>query len=140
MQPRTPTRLRLGDVDAQVVPVAMEGSALTPPDDPQVLGWWGRPAGASRGATLLVGHTVHTGGGALDDLENVPVGTRASVSGVGYVVTQVLVLSKADVSRRAELLFDQSGTHRLVVVTCEDYDPATGHYDSNVVLIARRGP
>jgi hypothetical protein len=134
--PTTPKRLHLTGIDAPVVPLHMTGSELTPPADPTVLGWWGRKAGAAHGVTLLSGHTVHTGGGDLDDLEDVRVGSIATVSGVRYRVTSNEVISKAALAERAANLFDQSGTHRLVVVTCEDYDPGTGHYDSNVVLTA----
>jgi hypothetical protein len=131
-----PTHLELGEIEAPVVPVALDGGALTPPSDPTTLGWWGREAGSAHGTTLLVGHTVHTGGGALDDLEEVPIGTVAEVNGVEYLVTSNEVISKASLAGQATDLFDQSGQPRLVVVTCEGYDPTTGHYDSNVVLTA----
>lgn len=108
-----------------------------PPSDPRVLGWWGSKAGAKHGVTLLVGHTVHTGGGTFDDLEEVPVGTDVNVSGVHYTVTSNRIISKAELAQEATHLFSQRGSHRLVLVTCEDYDPATGHYGSNVVLIAK---
>ena len=136
--PTAPTRLRLDGIDAPVVPLALSGSALVPPADPTVLGWWGRNAGAAHGVTLLVGHTVHTGGGDLDNLEDVPVGATANVSGLRYQVARVQVISKAALAEQAPRLFAQSGPHRLVIVTCEDYNPATGHYDSNVVLTATR--
>lgn len=132
--PKVPTRLRLGDIDAKVVPIELEGTALTPPDDPSILGWWGKRAGARRGTTLLTGHTVHTGGGMFDDLEETRVGDRAKVSGHSYEVTQVQVISKRALARRAPVLFDQSGEAKVVLVTCEDYNPATGHYASNVVV------
>ena len=136
--PTTPTRLRLDEIDAPVVPLDLSGSTLVPPDDPTVLGWWGKDAGARHGVTLLVGHTVHTGGGDLDNLEDVPVGATARVSGVRYQVASVKVISKTALAEQAPRLFAQSGPHRLVVVTCEDYNPATGHYDANVVLTATR--
>ena len=125
-----------GTIDSPVVPLELDGSSLTPPADPTVLGWWGRRAGARHGATLLVGHTVHTGGGDLDDLEDIAVGSAATVNGVDYEVARVKVISKAALAKQAPRLFGQGGPHRLVVVTCEGYDPATGHYDSNVVLTA----
>jgi hypothetical protein len=120
--------------DAPVVEAELTGVELVPPADPEVLGWWGQLAGARHGTTLLTGHTVHTGGGELDDLEDVPVGTVGSLSGVRYVVKRVLVIPKAALSRRAPSLFFQGGPHRLVLVTCEGYDPATGEYASNVVV------
>ena len=62
------------------------------------------------------------------EFEVVP-GERAS-----YEVTQVQVISKRALARRAPVLFDQSGEAKVVLVTCEDYNPATGHYASNVVV------
>ena len=134
--PDVPAHLRMPGIDASVVPRTLTGSALVPPPDPRVLGWWGRPPAARHGVTLLVGHTVHTGGGALDDLELVPVGATARVSGITYEVTSVRLISKPALAAHAASLFSQRGEHRLVVVTCEDYDPATGEYASNVVLTA----
>lgn len=134
--PQRPDHLRMGDIDAPVVPLVLSGTTLTPPADPTVLGWWGRRAGADHGVTLLVGHTVHTGGGDLDHLADVPLGTVAAVDGHRYRVTSNEIMSKAALARRAPRLLAPSGPHRLVVVTCADYDPATGHYRSNVVLTA----
>ena len=132
--PTVPTRLRLGSIDAPVVPLEMTGSALTPPDDPQVLGWWGKRAGARHGTTLLTGHTVHDGGGTFDDLEKTPVGVRAHLDRHSYEVRSVRVISKDELARRAPALFAQTGRPKLVLVTCEDYDRSTGHYASNVVV------
>lgn len=132
-----PHNFQTSGIEASVVPSVLNGSALAPPDDPTVLGWWGSKVGAKQGVTLLIGHTVHTGGGALDDLEGVAVGTAVKVSGVSYTVTRNQIISKAELARRAPHLFSQTGSHRLVVVTCEDYDPVTGHYASNVVMVAK---
>lgn len=130
-----PTRLRLGDMDAPVVPLELAGSALTPPDDPRTLGWWGKRAGARHGTTLLTGHTVHDGGGTFDDLELTPVGARAHLDGHTYRVTSVEVISKDELAQRATTLFAQTGPPKLALVTCEDYNRTTGHYESNVVVI-----
>lgn len=142
LAPRTPTRLHVADVSAQVVPLSLAGGALVPPPDPALLGWWGRRAAARHGVTLLVGHTVRRanwttyGRGALNDLEHLPTGSTATVSGVRYTVTSNRTISKAALARQAPRLFSQQGPHRLVLVTCEDYDPDTGHYRSNVVVTA----
>jgi len=77
--------------------------------------------------------------GKLDALEHVPVGTRAYVSGHTYVVTENMVISKTALAKRAVHLFQQDGPPQLVVVTCEGYDPSTGEYHDNVVLIAKKG-
>ncbi len=132
--PTVPQRLRLGDIDASVVPLALTGSALTPPDDPRTLGWWGKRAGSRHGTTLLTGHTVHDGGGTFDNLEHTPLGGHARLSGHSYQVTSVEVISKEELAKRAPALFAQTGRPKLVLVTCEDYQRATGHYTSNVVV------
>ena len=132
--PIVPTRLRLGGIDAPVVPLVLTGSALTPPDDPRTLGWWGKRAGSRHGTTLLTGHTVHDGGGTFDDLEHMPLGARAQLNGHFYEVTSVEVISKHELAQRAPTLFAQTGRPKLVLVTCEDYNRATGHYASNVVV------
>jgi hypothetical protein len=137
VEPRTPERLRLWKFDAPVIPIELDGDTLVPPDDPTVLGWWGRPAGAAQGTTLLVGHTVSTGGGTFDDLEHTPVGEIANVSGVRYRVERVDVITKAQLADRAPRLFDQAGEPRLVLVTCEGWNPATRTYSHNVVVVAQ---
>ncbi len=132
--PTAPTRLRLGNIDAPVAPLELTGSALTPPDDPNILGWWGKRAGSRHGTTLLTGHTVHDGGGTFDDLELTSLGEGAHLNGHSYEVTSVKVVSKDKLAERAPALFAQTGRPKLVLVTCEDYNPATGHYASNVVV------
>lgn len=127
-------------VDAPVVPVEVRDGTLFPPDDARVLGWWsdGAPAGAVAGGTLITGHTVHTGGGALDDLEVLEAGDTMHVRTRGgsleYVVAVVATYRKASLARVAERVFSQSVPHRLVLVTCEDWDGS--RYLSNVVVVA----
>jgi hypothetical protein len=133
-------RFRALGIDAAVVPIRTTGRVLTPPADPSRLGWWheGARPGAAAGTLLVTGHTVHDGVGVLDDLGRALVGDRVSVSGGGhritYGVTRVLVLTKAQLARRAPGLFDVHGPHRLVLVTCESWDGAG--YDGNVVVVA----
>ncbi|HVQ17795.1 MAG TPA: class F sortase, partial [Actinomycetes bacterium] len=76
------------------------------------------------------------GGGTFDHLEDTPVGARARLNGHSYTVTSVAVISKQQLARRAPVLFAQTGRPKLVLVTCEDYNRATGHYASNVVVTA----
>lgn len=137
--PRTVAVRALG-LEAPVVPIRSQGQLLVPPDDPSVLGWWsgGSVAGAGRGSALVTGHTVHDGGGALDDLELVPVGSTIVVGTdrgpLHYRATSVEVLDKAALARRAPHLFSRDVPGRLVLVTCEDWN-GTG-YESNVVVMA----
>ena len=128
-------------VDAAVLPVKAPNDTLIPPADPQQLGWWadGARPGAERGSALLAGHTVHTGGGALDDLEQLTRGQRVVVrtdrDEFRYEVVRVSVYSKGRLSRDAERVFSQEVPGRLVVITCEDWDGT--RYLSNVVVVAR---
>ncbi len=127
-------------IDAPVLPIFAEGNTLEPPPDPQDLGWWagGAEPGAAQGTALITGHTVHDGGGALDDLETVgpgtEIGVRTSRGLIRYVAESVAVLDKDTIARRAPELFDQEVEGRLVLVTCEGWD-GTG-YRSNVVVTA----
>jgi sortase (surface protein transpeptidase) len=127
-------------IDAPVLRIVTAGSTLTPPPDPQDLGWWagGAQPGAARGSALITGHTVHDGGGALDDLETLRPGAEIGVQTVDglirYVAESVDVLDKDTIAQRAPQLFSQGVEGRLVLVTCEDWD-GTG-YRSNVVVTA----
>ena len=128
------------DVEAPVVPVRTDGDVLVPPSDAQTLGWWSQGAepGARRGSALITGHTVHTGGGALDRLETLQSGDAIVVTtGRGeldYRVASVEVFDKGAVTRKSERLFSQEVPGRLVVVTCEDWDGE--RYLANVVVTA----
>lgn len=128
-------------IEARVVPIASEGTTLDPPANPQLLGWWsgGARAGAARGTALVTGHTVHDGGGAMDDLEQLRRGAPIRVvtprGSIRYVAKSVKVLDKAAMARQAPRLFSQTVRGRLVLVTCEDWDGSG--YRSNVVVTAR---
>nr|WP_246284000.1 class F sortase [Nocardioides perillae] len=141
-RPGAPLRVRVPrlGVDAPVDPVGAPGGTLTPPSDATRLGWWA--AGArpgQRGSVLVAGHTVSTGGGALDDLELLRRGddvvVRTTTGRRSYEVVSVQVLGKGVLARRAQQLFDQRVPSRLVLVTCEDWDGTA--YRSNVVVTAR---
>ncbi len=127
-------------VEAPVVPIKAADGVLVPPGDPTTLGWWaaGARPGDRRGSALLTGHTVHDGGGALDELEELTAGDRVTVavaSGpIRYAVSSVRTYSKGSLADRATSLFSQEVPGRLVLVTCEDWDGE--QYLSNVVVIA----
>jgi LPXTG-site transpeptidase (sortase) family protein len=127
-------------VDAPIIPIGVVDGILIPPADPQTLGWWsdGALPGAVRGGALVTGHTVHTGGGQLDDLEQVRRGDavriRTAKGVIRYAVTQVRIYRKATLARDAQEVFSQTGPGRLVLITCEDWDGSK--YLSNVVVYA----
>ncbi|BBH17137.1 hypothetical protein Back2_14240 [Nocardioides baekrokdamisoli] len=117
------------------------GGVLDPPANPREVGYWtaSAPPGASYGQTVVTGHTVHTGGGQMDHLATVKVGSQVEIVDQGftvyYTVTKVFKLSKRDVDLRSPELFGQSSpTNRLVLITCGDW---TGHgYLTNVFVWA----
>ncbi len=129
------------DIRVPVVPIGVTNDTLIPPSDPQQLGWWadGAKPGAKQGSALVTGHTVSTGGGALDDLEELNPGDRVSVhtdrGRVVYAVDKVRIYSKGAVAEHAERLFSQEAPGRLVLITCEDWNGEI--YLSNVVVTAR---
>ena len=87
----------------------------------------------------MTGHTVHTGGGALDRLEELRPGddvrVRTRNDTLEYAVRQVAIHDKGVVAAEARRLFSQEVPGRLVLITCEDWDGVA--YRSNVVVTAR---
>ena len=127
-------------VDSRVLPISGQSGSLLPPSDPQLLGWWreGRPAGAEYGSAVVTGHTVHTGGGALDHLGKLVVGdvvrVRTDQGWIRYVVQRSRVYSKAELARDAKEIFRLGGAGRLVLITCDDWNGS--FYESNAVVFA----
>lgn len=142
MPPSEPTRLvvpSLG-VRAPLVPIEVtpEG-VLPPPEDANTVGWWRRSAkpGARSGQTVVTGHTLSQGKGALDRLPEVKKGAFVDLvterGRMRYRVKRVVVLSYDEVARRAADLFAQDRQRgRLVLLTCTDFDGRV--YRSNVIV------
>jgi LPXTG-site transpeptidase (sortase) family protein len=132
---------RIG-VDAPVIPIeSNEDRVLLPPRDPGVAGWWsdGAAPGEPEGSAVLVGHTVrNNGGGIFDHVGTLRSGDTIEVVGsnsaLTYRVQSVDVLSKDDVARNAEQIFNQAGPGRLVVITCDDWDGEV--WQSNIITVA----
>lgn len=144
MSASAPRRLQIKaiGVDARVVPVSVGADAvLDPPADYHEVGWWDASArpGAGRGQTVVTGHTVHTGGGAMDRIGRLRPGQKVDVvtrrGTMRYRVQRVRVLSQAALARDAVRLFGQrGGSGRLVLVSCTGWNGSS--YDSNVVVLA----
>jgi LPXTG-site transpeptidase (sortase) family protein len=132
---------RIG-VDARIVPIqSNEERILEPPSERGVVGWWsdGAAPGEPRGSAVLVGHSVRNqGGGVFDDMGDLSRGDAIEVEApdatLTYRVQSIDVLSKEQVARNAEEIFAQSGTGRLVLITCDDWDGKA--WRSNIVTIA----
>jgi hypothetical protein len=129
------------DVRAKVVPLTLDPMrTLVPPSDPRLVGWWAdsAPAGASRGTTVITGHRVHTGGGALNGVPRLRPDHRVTLQTadgpVSYRVSRIIVLGKAQLARDADRVFDDTGPARLVLITCGDWDGEV--FRSNVLVFA----
>ena len=138
-----PSRLILPSIGVAttVSPIGTDGSlVLTPPSDYTTVGWWaaGARPGDGYGTTIITGHTVHTGGGALDNLASVHVGDRVTLQrsrqDLRYTITSVKTYRKGLLAAHAGSVFDQTGPERLAIVTCADYNGEI--YLSNTVVIA----
>ena len=131
-------------IDVPVLPIAPEGGVLYPPDDPRELGWYkyGARPGAVQGSAVITGHTVHTGGGALDELDDLRAGDTVRVSTangtIGYRVSDVSILSKTQFAHRAQKVFSSTVPGRLVLITCTDWDGQD--YLSNTLVYADPAP
>ena len=142
-----PRRLVVGAVDI-AMPVLATGvtadGQMELPADPSQVGWYrfGALPGDPEGSAVLGGHvdSVRYGTGPLARLAQVREGARVMVtSGEGqrlaYRVTSVERISKAALP--VDRLFDPTGPHRLVIVTCGGrYLPEAGGYEDNIVVIA----
>lgn len=135
-------------VKAPLVSVKMDKNAqLNPPQNPRQVGYWSGSSapGARTGQTLVTGHTVHTGGGALDKLGTMRVGQpvvifrkyAGQVQRTSYRVTSVRSYSKKQIATRAATLFGQDrGAGRLLLITCTGWDGE--EYHGNTVVTAKR--
>jgi hypothetical protein len=127
-------------ISARVIPIVANGGSLIPPANPRVVGWWsdGARPGAEIGSAVMTAHTVHTGGGAFDDLGKLRIGATVTVmtdtGRIRYVVSSVTIYPKRSLATHAAELFDQTVPGRLVLVTCEDWNGKL--YLSNTVVIA----
>jgi len=127
-------------IDSPVLPIAADDGVLVPPSDPQELGWWrdGARVGAAHGSVLVTGHTVHTGGGAMDHLAELTIGdtvlVRSGRHEVSFRVQSVTYYPKQTLAEHAAETFDQSGPIRLVLITCDRWNGSS--YDGNTVAVA----
>ncbi|HSK22379.1 MAG TPA: class F sortase [Egicoccus sp.] len=144
--PPRPERLRVAslDVDATVVPVALtDDGAMELPDDVTEVGWFAPgPVPGQSGSAVLAGHvdSREQGRGAMFDVRRLAPGDTVEVDAAGGVTSTWRVVGRTaypkDTLPIAEL-FRRDGPVRLVLITCGgEFDPTTGHYDDNVVVVA----
>ena len=138
-----PTTIELqGAKRAPVDPASTVGGLLVVPENVHRVGWWdgGAEAGDPYGAMVIAGHvdSANTGLGFFVRLLRLRVGDRVSVSSLAYKATyKVISVRSIPKNALATGTFDQTGPHRLVLITCTGrYDPAKGGYENNLVVTA----
>jgi LPXTG-site transpeptidase (sortase) family protein len=131
-----------GGARAEVLPAETVDGELRVPEHVQHVGWWDGSsyAGDPFGSTVIAGHvdSATEGIGFFARLLRVRVGDRVTLGGEGhrarYRVVSVQLVAKKALSSDSHA-FDQTGDHRLVLITCGGaYHRDRGGYDSNLVL------
>jgi LPXTG-site transpeptidase (sortase) family protein len=141
-----PEKLTLqGGASAAVKPATTVGGELKVPTNVSHVGWWDGSASAGDpfGSTVIAGHVDSATGGVgfFAKLLRIDVGTTVTLEGsdhrLTYRVVAVQTVAKEALASDSRA-FDQSGAHRLVLITCTGiYHPNRGGYDRNLVVIAR---
>ncbi|MFI5732322.1 class F sortase [Kribbella sp. NPDC051587] len=140
-----PTEVVLpGGAQAPVVPAGTVGDQLQVPSGARRVGWWdgGAEAGDPFGSVVLAGHvdTKTEGLGFFARLRKAEPGEYVVLRGAGRTATY-RIDSKVSVPKDALATksgaFDQTGAHRLVLITCTGaYDRNNGGYEDNLVVTA----
>lgn len=113
------------------------------PEDVRHVGWWDGSSAVNDpfGSTVIAGHvdSASAGLGYFVRLLQVEEGDRLTVGGDGYEqvyrVVTVGSWSKQTLATTSGA-FDQTGDHRLVLITCTgNFRPGVG-YDRNLVVVA----
>ena len=132
-----------GGARASVQPAATVDGQLQVPENVQHVGWWDGSAyaGDPFGRTVIAGHVDSASGGAgfFARLLEVKVGDtvtlRAGSSQLRYKISSVQTVARHALATDSQA-FDQSGLHRLVLITCTgDYRRDRGGYESNLVVV-----
>jgi len=140
-----PERLELpGELSAQVRPAQTVRGELQIPENVSHVGWWDGSAfaGDPFGSTVLAGHidSAEQGLGIFTELLHLEIGDVLTLSSetaeVRYRVTSTALVDK-DVLASDTDTFDQTGKHRLVLITCWGrWRPDVHSYESNFVVVA----
>lgn len=142
-----PTSIELpGKVHAPVDPASTVGGLLAVPENVHRVGWWdgGAEAGDPYGALVIAGHVdgANQGLGFFVRLLRMRAGETVSVSGSSsggshHAAYKVVSVRSVPKNALATGTFDQTGQHRLVLITCTGaYDRARGGYERNLVVTA----
>jgi len=130
-----------GGSTAKVRPASTVDGLLVVPENVRHVGWWDGSAsvGDPYGSTVIAGHVDSaTGGlGYFSRLLSIGKGERVTVrSGahrLAYRIVSVRSVSRTKLATTSPA-FDQSGEHRLVLITCTGtFRPGRG-YDRNLIV------
>jgi len=124
--------------------VAVTDGVLGVPTNPARVGWMvdSAPIGAASGSTVIDGHVDSrvAGRGALYNLYKLDAGDPVSVTTAAGTTANFRVYARQTYTKSQGLpddLFATTGPPRLVLITCGGtFDSTTGHYESNVVVLA----
>jgi LPXTG-site transpeptidase (sortase) family protein len=140
-----PTLLVLpGGARAPVEPAQTVGGELVVPENVQHVGWWDGSAyaGDVYGSTVIAGHvdSATEGLGFFARLLRLEPGEVVSVRRGShrqrYRILSVRAVAKQALATSGSA-FDQTGEHRLVLITCAGrYRAGQGGYESNLVVTA----
>lgn len=134
-------------IQVPVIPVGLFNDGFMElPDDPAVAGWYeyGPTIGSPAGNTVISAHIDSPDYpiGPFASLRDVPAGAEIVVdaedgSTARYATESVTYYLKADLP--TDQVFARDGAPTLVLITCGgEFDSSTGHYQDNVVLVARK--
>jgi LPXTG-site transpeptidase (sortase) family protein len=135
-------RLAHGGIASLVRSEIQADGSLPIPNGVREATWWGAQFTATTGATVFAGHVNWQGQiGPFNELWEAATGDQVTVVGANgnvmkYKVTQVLTLSKDELPAQANALFGQTGSHRIVLVTCggEWVGGEKGYNDNRIVV------
>lgn len=142
-----PTEVRIGDIDVSLPVVALgvdEAGAMAIPGSSFEAGWYqyGSAAGASQGAVVVAAHVSSklSGPGPFARLVDLRPGSVVELDTRDGTVRYEVVSVERTPKRALDTswLFDRGSEHRLHLVTCGGrFDRKAGHYEDNVVVVAR---
>ena len=140
-----PARVRIPaiDVDAAVLPLAVDGQGVLPPPPTNVdTGWWrAGPEPGEAGPAVIVGHVDGREGPAVFfRLRQLAPGDEIAVDRVDGS-TAVFVVERVERHAKdafpTEAVYGRTPDARLRLVTCGgEFDRSTRHYVDNVVVFA----
>jgi LPXTG-site transpeptidase (sortase) family protein len=133
-----------GGATAPVLRATTVDGQLKVPAEAKRVGWWdgGAEAGDPFGSVVLAGHvdTKTERVGFFARLKRITMGEVVVINGSGhtasYRVESIASVPKDALATKSGA-FDQTGDHRLVLITCTGaYDASRGGYQDNLVVTA----